>query len=160
MLVLIAALEPDCPAATALAFEGVPTQVRIVQDDGEYGNFLAENWQGEVIVVEHDVVPWPGAISKLSGCTKDWCVHEYTFTRAGAEDAPRPRLGWALGCLRVNQRIVDRYPDLPRRWEGTPWQGMDSRLTAALQKATGQRVPHIHRPPFAHLKVRDDGGSC
>ena len=140
--VLIPALGPDCPAACALAREGVPTHVEIMQDDLHYGRLLAENWRGDVIVLEHDVVPWVGAMDAISDCSEPWCVYRYPF----APNAIR----WALGCLRVNSELVAAHPDLPERWSGVVWNQLDAAVVAALSSVA--EGPHFHDPPLAHVK--------
>ena len=147
--VLVAAVDTiDCPAARALATEGVAFEVETLgHDDFAYGRALARLWSrgGELIVVEHDIVPWPGAISAISGCDAPWCAYQFP---------PNPQqLEWALGCLRVSERIVRAHPDAPQVWEGEPWYRLDAKVIQALVAASGRGDPHLHEPPLAQLKA-------
>jgi hypothetical protein len=111
-----------------------------MRDELDYGRALTDHWRDELIVVEHDVVPWPGAMQAISGCAHDWCVYGYPF-------APR-KIGHALGCRRVSARVIEQRPDLPKRWAGVAWNQLD----AAVYKALGG-MPHFHYPPLAHVKA-------
>jgi hypothetical protein len=142
--VLIAAISERCVARAALEREGVDFVCEVMQDDLHYGRFLAENWRGEVIVLEHDVVPWWGGIDAIRRCPEPWCVYRYPF-------APNA-LGWALGCLRVNPELVSAHPDLPDYWRDVPWNGLDAKVVSALNSVSGKGDPHFHGPPFAHVK--------
>ena len=142
--VLIASTRERCPASVALHLEGVAFILREVEDDEEYGRFLAENWQGEVIILEHDVVPWPGAIGGLRGCMHPWCVYRYPFGPG--------KLGWALGCLRVNPELVAAHPDLPELWQGIAWNQLDAKVVSALTSVS-VGDPHFHSPALAHVKA-------
>lgn len=149
--VLVAAVgQRDCPAARALLTEGVPCEIVALQGDYDYGEAVAGMWaQGdEIVVLEHDVVPWPGAMNAISGCEHPWCVYEYPF-------APNA-LGHAIGCLRVSEELVRSDLDLPDMWAGVPWNQLDAALYRALAAASGEREPHIHTPPLAHLKPRGE----
>lgn len=145
---MVPALSDDCPAALALRAEGLNPEVVIMGDDLAYGRLLARLWrQGDgFVLVEHDIVPWPGAVSALSSCPEPYCGHRYQI--AG-------RLGGTLGCVRFSSALIAEHPDLPSRWAGTHWSNLDIKLTSGLWDV-GVREYHLHEPPVAHLHVYPD----
>src|SRR3989304_4422313 len=68
--VYVPALRDDCPAASALSVEGVDHHLALMFDEMGYGTLLSNLWfYGEgFIILEHDVVPFPGAIKALQEC--------------------------------------------------------------------------------------------
>ena len=148
MIVLVAAVgQPDCPAARALLTEGVECEVVVMDSECDYADALIALWQRgeELCVIEHDVIPWPGALAALSGCSSAWCVYPYHF-------APN-KLRYALGCLRVSRELVQAHQDLPQAWEGVAWNALDGAVYRALRAQ--QREPHVHEPGFAHARPHD-----
>lgn len=135
-----------CPAGQALAQEGLAPTVVDLEDDEAYSRLLAAAWrQGEFVVVEHDVVPWPGAIRELWDCPELYCAFEYPHGRG--------TLAAALGCTRFSERLTRGWPNLPERWEGRPWIEMDVRVLGAVYEATGVEG-HVHGPPVGHARKR------
>lgn len=148
MNILIAAVgEKYCPAARALHTEGVICTVVAMYDELDYARALAEIWEmgEEFCLLEHDVVPWAGAMANIKGCDQPWCVYDYPFHP--------DRIGHALGCLRVSEILVRGFPDLPKRWIDTPWRDLESAVYRSLITVSGERKPHLHGPPLSHLRV-------
>jgi hypothetical protein len=150
--VWIRAPSEDCPAANALRAEGIPYRVYTEQlvPDMAYG--LAEIWRlGKGFIhLEHDNVPWPGALDDLCRCRRSaWCGYWYPLGGPGA-------LAPGIGCLRVSRELVREHPDLHERWHGVEWWGLDAAVTAALAEVTGWSHYHLHWPAVAH--ARPPGG--
>lgn len=146
MEVYVPAVDAGCPAASALSVEGVDFHLALMLDDLGYGTLLSYLWKvGEgFIVVEHDVVPFPGAIDGLRECKEEWCVHKYP---------PAPKtLYYALGCMKVSDSLIERARDLPDRfnWEETEWNQLDGKVYPAIMEQI--KLPHVHEPPLAHVK--------
>lgn len=149
MNVLVAAVgSRDCPAARALLTEGVPCEIAVCSADLDYGDALAAMWsRGEgFVVIEHDVVPWPGAMEAWASCEHPWCTYRYPFAPGKIRNA--------LGCVRFSDELVRAHPDLPEQWQGAHWNEMDGRVYRAVKGVLGTREdPHLHEPPLAHVKA-------
>lgn len=111
-------------------------------DTDAYRRLLRDLWneQTTVVMVEHDIVPWPGAIEELAGCMGLWCSCAY-------------RLGGGygvyhgFGCTKISADLMRLVPHV---WdEPGSWDVLDQRLWFAAREA-GQE-PHPHRPPVIHL---------
>jgi hypothetical protein len=149
MKVLICSTHPNPPAERALAFEGIPCKLLRVQDEYDYGRHIYRWWgEDDLIILEHDTIPWVGALTHLQLCPKPCCAHAYPF----APNAVRI----ALGCLKISldlQEACEETFDLSELAH-TRWNEVDAVLYRALQ-SQGIDKPHLHGPPFAHVK-----GSC
>lgn len=145
---MVPALSDDCPAALALRAEGLNPEVVIMGGDLSYGRLVERLWRsGEgFVLVEHDVVPWPGAMSALSSCPELYCGHRYLIAA---------QLGGTIGCVRFSAALTAAHPDLPARWAGSHWSNLDIKLTNGLWDV-GVRGFHVHEPPVAHLHVYPD----
>lgn len=122
--------------------------VNVGDDDDAYRRLLKRIW-GErqtVVIVEQDVVPWPGAIDELHHCMGEWCSCAY-----------RIHGGYGvyhhLGCTKLSAALMQKLPDIwdqPRHWASCDvhlrWQ--------ADQIAV---LPHPHRPPVIHLSPQEIG---
>lgn len=119
-----------------------------VSAPGQYAYVLGALWKAgdEFCIVEHDVVPWPGALDALKSCPHLWCAYWFPF----AANAIRP----ALGCLRVSEDLIELYPDLWRKWAGAEWNDLDGAFYTAIQPLADR--PHRHHPDVAHCKERGD----
>lgn len=73
--------------------------------DTAYWDLLAGLWAaGEAFaVVEHDVIPAPGALASLETCPADWCSSPYPYFVG---------MYPGLGCARFGDGIMARHPDL------------------------------------------------
>lgn len=146
MRVVVTRVEGYSPASRALATEGVAHELRDVRDDDSYSLLLAELWRGggDFIIVEHDVIPWPGAVAGLIDCPRPWCSHR------------APVVGGALALSTIafgkfTTTVLDATPDLPERW-GSDWRRLDSTIPGGIMEALGES-PHEHDPPVAHART-------
>lgn len=119
----------------------LPFELVLAKDDFTYGDTLQRAWDaGEPFInVEHDIVPWPGALEALWRCPDQppWCGYRYPLGYSGLlEDS--------LGCVCIR-------PTRSVAWnlKGILWNQLD----AAIFRAMRPNQWHEHRPPVAHLTM-------
>lgn len=120
----------------------------------EYSEFLSERWQeGESFVtVEHDVIPWPGAIESIIDCPEPWCGYAY-HTGASLD----PHMYWhpMLGCTKIGKEFISRTPGC---WDASvAWYDCDVQL--ATRGYAARMSPHRHYPGVVHINpllLKDD----
>lgn len=110
-----------------------------------YRRLLQRIWtEGETtIIVEHDVVPWPGALDELWQCPCAWGAYSYHMHGG---------LGiyHGLGCTKIGAELIARTPTV---WHPPhPWNVLDQMLLFA-SRGTGLE-PHHHRPAVTHLNAK------
>jgi len=138
------------PPARAMLIEGYEVLEVQMSDPQHYGRLVKQMWEigNGFVLVEDDVVPWPGAIKAMLECDRDWCAYEFPRTFVQYE----PRAGWCLGlgCVRFSHKLVRRYGmealDGSQRWDE-----VDGAVLGTL--SNGGEVCHCHTPPVAHLKA-------
>ncbi len=142
MRVVVASLGEGCLAHRALEQEGVEHSERVCRGDHGYGRLVAELWaDGEgFVLVEHDVVPWVGAISQMEDCPGDWCGFRYAKCRSTVR---------ALGLVKFSDDLVGAYPELSRGWAREPWQTLESAVLRAVHSVVEVCK---HGPPAGHVK--------
>lgn len=118
--------------------------LRFVKLDGGdgYRRLLRELWEdGEAtIIVEHDILPWPGAIEELAACPGAWCAHSYEWNGGVG-------VYHMLGCAKLGAELKRR---VPRVWhEPLDWSLCDRHLYFAAYEL--EIEPHPHRPAVIHL---------
>jgi hypothetical protein len=113
-----------------------PDAVRARWDTGE-----------DLVIIEHDILPWPGAIDELLACPFDLCGLPYVEHSTFAT---------ALGCTRIGQRVQSSTEiPLTTTTQGPPfehpvtWNTLDWDLFSVVQSA-GFRLD-VHAPPVVHL---------
>lgn len=116
------------------------------RDDHAYWRFLDAGWRtpGDLLLIEHDMLPAPGVTTAMSACPRPWCTSPYQIGTG-------PWLLDGLGCAKLAGRLKDRHPDLTERLgemtgDGLPpkdWRRLDVRLSQLL-RSLGYR-PHQHR---------------
>lgn len=119
--------------------------VELTHDDA-YRQLLRDLWlEGEsFIIVEQDIVPWPGALEELWRCPCYWGSNTYKLH--GGEG-----IHHGFGCTKITTALMAR---LPKVWdEPGHWSELDQRLWFAAREI-GQE-PHPHRPPVIHLNPRE-----
>lgn len=129
------------PATDIALWDYDPEYARIYGKYG-YGRFFADRWKegAGFVNVEHDVVPWPGAIELLTGCPQPWCGFAYTDHRW--DEHPELVHGVPLGCMKIGAELIAATPDI---WKQIiDWSHCDVHLFAEARKAGFW--PHQHFP--------------
>jgi hypothetical protein len=127
-----------------------------------YGDYFTRRWAAgrSFVNVEHDVVPWPGAIDQLVRCPEPWCHFDYTdHTDVDKMNEFRPAI---FGCVKFGARIIAAtlgvwtvrrqlgsegfaWPDGGWLGRGEPeWRTLDSFFW--LYAADRGWRPHLHHP--------------
>jgi hypothetical protein len=93
------------------------------------------------IIVEHDVVIWPGALRALWDCEKSLCVYY----------APGPVGVVGLGCVKYGSELMLRLPDHLNNVlaENKSWRVLDREMTYRLFDH-GISF-HTHEPMISHI---------
>lgn len=133
--------DPDVHAAVRLnllmqAIE--PVYVPLVGET-DYDALIRRLWAAgrPFILVEHDVLPWPGAVQALWTCDRPWCAFEYFMLG---------ELRVALGCTKFDPSRLGPVPLPP---EPVGWRTMDWHITDTL--TTRRESAHLHEPAVGHL---------
>lgn len=117
-----------------------------MHDDDDYRQLLHRLWRERepVIIVEHDIVPWPGAVEELWACPCKWGTYSYRINGGIG-------IAHALGCAKLTADLMDVVPSV---WdEPAPWHTLDRKLFFAARERGLE--PHLHRPPVIHLNERE-----
>jgi hypothetical protein len=120
----------------------------------------------DFLLVEHDVLPYPGALEEIWNCPQWLCAKPYQVGELW--------LG-ALGCTKVSGELMRAYPQAVEEAGKRPypadsgigyqdWEMLDCRLFAALADAgyagaLGAGYPHQHFPPVSHLHPYPGAGT-
>lgn len=83
----------------------------VSEDRWAYTDYLQDMWdRGQTFInVEHDVVPWPGALEQLMDCPNPWCFFGYRQALDVAANGGAP-----FGLVKLDERII---AGLPRVWQ-------------------------------------------
>jgi hypothetical protein len=116
-----------------------------LEDDDAYRRLLQRLWhEGQsVILIEQDIVCWPGALEELAGCSCVW--GSYTYRMHGGLG-----IHHMFGATKITSHLMEATAgvwDEPGRWDV-----LDQRLWFA---ARDRFEPHPHRPPVIHLSARE-----
>jgi len=120
-----------------------------MRGEHDYWQLLRDVWaaQKTVVVIEHDILVWPGAIDELLACPCMWCSNSYRIQlhdgRAGVG------LHHALGCTKLSADLMRLIPDAFDAMPSRHWQRLDAQLCRAAYEVC--QCPHPHRPPVIHL---------
>lgn len=94
---------------TVESFEFEVEYKDVSSDHWAYTRVLEELWeQGEsFVLMEHDIVPWPGAMSAIAKCHFPWCFYGYTpdTDYLGNRAAP-------FGLVKFSKDFIQRYYDV------------------------------------------------
>lgn len=122
--------------------------VNVGRVEDEYRQVLQALWmhRNDVIIVEQDIVPWPGSLEELWSCMGEWCGFSYKlFGGYGVFHG--------LGCTKIRRSLMAKLPTL---WdEPCKWDVLDQRLLFAAREIGVE--PHHHRPSVIHLSEREYG---
>src|SRR5262245_36727721 len=143
--VLVVATSAKCPAVSALNSERIPFKLVEVSGNYSYGRALHQLWEeGESFInVEHDIVPWPGALEKMWKCKSAMCMYQYPIGHSGL-------ISGSLGCVKFSDELIDAYPLANFGWDDTEWNHLDAQVFGALV-LDRSILPDVHQPPVGHL---------
>src|ERR1700752_1918127 len=73
-----------------------------------FPNYFRQRWnEGETFInIEHDVVPWLGAVEELWDCPHDWCYFDYHSMPGKCECEPPP-----IGLVKFSETFIQQVPD-------------------------------------------------
>lgn len=120
-----------------------PRLVDLRGGDHTYWSLLRSLWEARetVVVVEHDILPWPGAIEELSTCPGIWCANSYDQRGIG--------IFHSFGCVKFSKALMEQTPTIWDEIQDRYWSKLDAQFEF-LTYQQGIR-PHHHRPPVIHL---------
>lgn len=89
------------------------------------------------VIVEHDILPWPGAVQAIWTCDRPWCGYQYLIFG---------QMRVQLGCVKFDPaRLGDcPLPDIPMAWHSLDWAVIQS-------MASRGESGHLHEPAVSHL---------
>lgn len=123
--------------------------VRVRSMGYTYRSLLEQLWKESeepFIIIEQDILPWPGAIEELWQCPCQWGTYSYKY-QGGIG------IAHMLGIAKITPELIKQTPGI---WDDeTPWHELDKKLAFAA-RAKGIE-PHLHRPPVIHLSERELG---
>lgn len=136
-----------------LRAEGFDPQPVWTKTDYSYWETLQQQWKREekFIIVEHDVVPFPGALQSLWDCSHNYCGFPYRLRSCSG-------VSTALGCTKFSAELQKSYPGLlddiakeegtrfVNRCAPTHWSSLDGSIKILLN----QHI-HGHFPAVTHL---------
>lgn len=131
----------------ALILEQAPEAEFVpMTNDNSYWELLCHLWEKreDVIIVEHDIIPWPDCLMELDRCPFLWCSNSYQM-RGGYG------IHHAFGCTKFCKELMNMLPDVWTQVDSTKWNTLDAQL-CEFAKVNGPVTPHPHRPPVTHLK--------
>ena len=110
-----------------------------LDSDFAYDRFFRSIWaEGEsFIIVEHDILPWPGATQQLWGCPEPWCGFPYMV---------KGSLNAYLGCVKFDP---SRLGECPLPDEALLWSKLDMQIITRLSERGFHG--HLHEPAVVHL---------
>jgi hypothetical protein len=117
-------------------------------DVESYWRLLCDIWAGQddVVMIEHDIIPWPGAIDELWRCPSAWCTYTYEMREGFG-------IHHAFGCVKLGTKLFEELPDVWKNVATTSWRHLDAQLCDYAQRHA--IIPHPHRPPVIHLHGMD-----
>lgn len=83
--------------------------VDVSSDHWAYTRVLEKRWsEGEsFVLLEHDVVPWPGAITSVWNCPYPWCFYGYTPNIDLVENGCAP-----FGLVKISDKLISDFPEV------------------------------------------------
>ena len=132
--VIVVSTTTAAPATLAMTMEGIQVKEYKVRNNDyvHYGSIFTELWQTHegFILVEGDVVPWPGAIKQLQECNHNWCG--YLFPSGVIDWELMTGFADGLGCMKFGTGMVQRVPYLIE-WQNTGWDQLDGSVHATVK---------------------------
>ena len=120
-----------------------PTYVEM-ENELSYWRLMCDIWakHEDVVIVEHDVIPYPFAIEGMWDCQGSWCSVTYQSKKGYG-------VYHMLGCTKLGTKLMDELPDVWQNVATTDYWTLDAQLCDAAQRQG--IIPHPHWPPCTHL---------
>lgn len=131
--------------ATELVLRPYKPQYVDVSAPDAYRTLFQTLWveRQTTIIVEHDIVPWPGALEELWQCPCQWGAYSYLL-RGGVG------VYHGFGCTKLTRELMLATPDV---WSAScEWNKLDQHLLFEARSKGCE--PHHHRPAVVHLNER------
>lgn len=136
-----------------------PVDFVYMEDDQAYFRLLAHLWEAaeDVVIVEHDIVPWHGSLDEMIACPEQWCAFSYTLLEI---------VHSGLGCCKFAGSLMRAHPSLvadtlsedsqvhPRGH----WCNLDDRIRRQCHER--RITQHVHGPSVGHTKPDRTGHGC
>lgn len=121
-----------------------------MREPTSYWELLRSLWlhREDVLIVEHDVIPWPGALTELAACPGMWCSCSYHIDTGNGRSGIG--LFHHLGCTKLSADLMRRVPAAFEQMPDRHWSKLDAQLCHIALGAG--LIPHPHRPAVTHLK--------
>jgi len=133
-------------AASRLALVSDGIEPVMLETTGMHGYWatLAGLWEQRegFVLVEGDIVVWPGAIQAMIDHPADWVARAYWINM---------ELRPSFGCVKFGQGLIERHPTL---WQDIPtdrreWWAQDMYVYSKLKELGEELV--VLDPPVTHL---------
>ena len=113
----------------------------------DYTRHLQQCWEkGQTFInLEHDIVPWPGAIASLLECPQPWCAFGYLPYLDITTNAPN------LGLAKFSDVFISATPQLWQRMPSRPAQWRYNDMWLWEYAKTHGLLPHQHWPSVLNL---------
>lgn len=113
-------------------------------DKHDYGDFLAKQWEkGEAFInLEHDVAPWPGALTEMWECDKPFCAMPLIVHQC-VNDTNLGAVKFGAAFIAAHRDLWKEYP----RDDAHDWRSLDSWLYWKIEPLRH----HRHGPPALHF---------
>lgn len=126
--------------------------VDVSGSDTDYFNLVMRLWaESETfIIVEHDIVVWPGALHEIYDCPEPLCAYQapYNITPVGG----RRGLSYGVGCLKWHQSLQEKFPNLLTDWpeDDRHWTRLDQVIVKKISELNNNTI-HYHWPAVGHI---------
>jgi len=121
--------------------------VNVAGSPTAYYELLAAHWRepGDLLIVEHDMLPADGCVDEMLKCRWGWCTATYTIANG-------QQCTDGLGVAKFSATLKQLRPQLMDEVgaiadDGLPakdWHRLDTRISRILRGAYHQ--PHVHAP--------------
>ena len=144
MRVVVPYYSEDSPEFIAcklnLISQGIDARyVNVSGDVYNYDKLFRELWNAgkTFIIVESDIIPWPGALQQLWECECIWGAYSYFVFG---------QLRVQFGCTKFNPKELG---ELPLSETAIHWSRLDWEVISTLSKRW--HAGHLHNPAVSHL---------
>lgn len=121
--------------------------VEYIDVSGKFGYYelLKSLWEKpeDVIIVEHDVIPWDGALEYISSCKEEWCGYAYDENSTSV----------SFGCTKLTKKHMEKIPTLWNDIEFRHWGMLDAWHGDNYLKLDVK--PHNHAPHVINYNLNN-----